>query len=149
MVVAQDTIQPPQGPVAFLFGAGASIDAGIPPSAGITEIMTSHARYCPSTEGVTLENLVRYLQLRIADHLGLRTEDINFEYILGALSEIITRSDSPLLPILGDVDTIIQRIGAKLSLEHAEDTLFALRRELLTIRKPVNYLHDLADFITM
>jgi hypothetical protein len=70
------------GQGACLCGAGASIDAGIPASVEIKRIMTDYAYYSPARDGIAIENLVGYIQLRIADSLGLRAADVNFECIL-------------------------------------------------------------------
>jgi hypothetical protein len=56
--------------VVFLLGAGASIEAGVSTSDKITEIMANYGAYCPSAESAAIENLVKYIQVRIADYEG-------------------------------------------------------------------------------
>ncbi len=108
--------------------------------------MTNYARYCPSPEGVALEHLVRYIQLRVADSLRTRVTSVNFELVLGAVSEALTRGRSPTAPIFGDIDAVLARMNDKLSLETALNKLYALLRELLTIRSPIDYLAPIKSF---
>jgi len=133
--------------VIFLTGAGASVEAGVCTSEKITEILVNYSSYCPTDDSVAVENALRYVQLRIADHLRVRAADVNFEYILGALAELVERDRYPVMPLFGEGDTVIKKLEGRLALDDVISRLYALLRELLFLRKSVDYLHPLKAFL--
>ncbi len=73
------------GDVMFLLGAGASVEAGVPSGDEITDMLLKFGSYRRTREGTDIENFLRFIQVRIANHLHVRTSEVNFEYILGVL----------------------------------------------------------------
>ena len=135
--------------VVFLTGAGASVEAGVFTSEKITEILVNYSSYCPTDDSVAIENALRYIQLRIADHLQVRAADVNFEYILGALAELVERHKYPVMPLFGEGDSVIKKLEGKLALDDVIGRLYSLLRELLFLRRPVDYLHPLKNFLDL
>jgi hypothetical protein len=135
--------------IIFLFGAGASVEAGVCTSDKITEILVNYGSYCPSENSAAIENLLKYVQVKIADFLQVRASDVNFEYILGTLMELVKREEYPIVPLLGEGDTLVKKLEEKISLNEVIDKLFALLRELLFIRNPVDYLYPLKNFLDL
>lgn len=133
--------------VVFLLGAGASAEAGVCTSKKITEILLNYGSYCPSESSTAIENLLKYIQVRIADYLQVRTSDVNFEYLLGTLMELSRREEYPIVPFLGEGDLLVRKLEEKISLTEVIDKLYALLRELLRIRHPVDYLYPLGTFL--
>ena len=135
--------------VVFLLGAGASVEAGVSTSDKITEIMVNYGSYCPSAEGTAIENIVKYIQVRIADYLQIRASTVNFEYILGTLIELSRRENQPIVPFLGEGDLLVRKLEQTIPLTRVVEKLYALLRELLFIRQPVDYLHPLQTFLQL
>jgi len=135
--------------IIFLLGAGASIEAGVNSSEKITEILVNYGSYCPSPESTAIENLLKYIQVRIADYLQFRTSQVNFEYILGTLAELSRREKSSIVPFLGEGDLLLKKVEERISLDEVLDKLYALLRELVFIRHSVEYLYPLKDFISL
>ena len=135
--------------VIFLLGAGASVEAGVCTSEKITEILVNYGSYCPSENSTAIENLLKYIQVKIADFLQVRASDVNFEYILGTLMELVKREEYPIVPLLGEGDTLVKKLEEKISLNEVIDRLFALLRELLFIRNPVDYLYPIKNFLDL
>ncbi len=133
----------------FLLGAGASVEAGVCTGDQITSILVNYNSYCPSEHGAAIENLLRYIQVRIADYLGVAASEVNFEYILGALVELSRRDEYPIVPFLGEGDNLVKKLERRVPLREVVDKLYALLRELLFLRKPVGYLDPLKDFLTI
>lgn len=133
--------------IVFLTGAGASVEAGVCTSEKITDILVNYSSYCPTDDSVAVENALRYVQLRIADHLQVRAADVNFEYILGALAELVERDKYPVMPLFGEGDSVIKKLESRLALDDVISRLYALLRELLFLRQPVDYLHPLKAFL--
>lgn len=131
----------------FLFGAGASIEAGVLPSDKITEILINYGKYCPSKNSTEIENLLKYIQIRIADYLQVRASEVNFEYILGTLSELSQREAYTVFSFFGEGDELVKKLEKKISLNEVVDKLYSLLRELFSIRYSVNYLYPLKRFI--
>jgi NAD-dependent SIR2 family protein deacetylase len=67
--------------VIFLLGAGASVEAGVHTSNKITDILINFGSYCPSENSTAIENLLKYIQVRIADYSQVKASEVNFEYI--------------------------------------------------------------------
>ena len=82
----------------FLFGAGASKQAGIPIGDEITNMLLNYSSYCPSESGIAIENLFRYLQAKIANYLEVKSTEINYELIIGALADLSNREDNITVP---------------------------------------------------
>jgi hypothetical protein len=91
-----------QKDVMFLLGAGASAEGGVHTSDVITDILINYASYCPSQYSTDIENLLKYLQVKIADHLRTRASAVNFEYLLGTLTELAKKGEYPVVPLLGE-----------------------------------------------
>ncbi len=134
--------------VIFLFGAGASAEAGVHTSNEITDILVNYGSYCPSENSTAIENLLRYIQVRIADYLEVKASEVNFEYILGTLIELSKRKEYPIVPFLGEGDTLVKKLEEVIPLQEVIYKLYALLRELLFIRKPVDYLNPLKNFLS-
>ncbi|MBI1725227.1 MAG: hypothetical protein HYR52_06290, partial [Candidatus Tectomicrobia bacterium] len=132
--------------VIFLFGAGASVEAGIPTSDRITNILLNYSHWSSSPESKHIENLLRYVQVKIADHLNTFASEINFEYILGALAELSSRSAFAVVPLLGEGDDLVRKIEARLPLRTVLAKLYSLLRELLSHIDSVEYLYPLSSF---
>lgn len=135
--------------VIFLVGAGASVEAGVSTSKKITEILVNYSSYCPSENSAAIENLLRYIQVRIADHLQVRATDVNFEYILGTLVELSRTKEYPIVPLLGEGDLLVRKLEEKVSLTEIVDKLYKLLRETLFIRNPLDYLYPLTNFLEL
>ena len=133
----------------FMLGAGASIEAGVSTSEKITEILVNYGSYCTSEESTAIENLLKYIQVRIGDYLKVRASEVNFEYVLGTLVELSKREEYPIVPFLGEGDLLVRKLEEKTSLTAIIDRLYALLRELLFVRNPVNYLHPLGSFVDL
>lgn len=131
----------------FLFGAGASIEAGVLPSDKITEILINYGKYCPSKNSTEIENLLKYIQIRIADYLQVRASEVNFEYILGTLSELSQREAYTVFSFFGEGDELVKKLEKKISLNEVIDKVYSLLRELFSVRYSVNYLYPLKRFI--
>ncbi len=137
---------PAASPVIFLLGAGASVEAGVFTAADVTEVLLNYAEHCPTAGGTDIETLLRYVQVRIADFFRVRTADVNFEQILGALMELSRRNDYPIVPLLGEGDSLIGKVEQTTSLDDIISRLYALLRDLVLVRRPVTYLSPLAEF---
>lgn len=135
--------------VIFLLGAGASVEAGVSPSSKITDVLVNYSSYCPSKNSTAIENLLRYIQVRIAEYLHTKTDSVNFEYLLGTLVELSKKEESPIVPFLGEGDQLVRRLEEKISLDEVIDKLYSLLRELLYIRYPLDYLSPLKDFLSL
>ena len=135
--------------VVFLFGAGASAEAGVCTADQITEILVNYGSYCPSSENDAIENVVRYIQVRIADYFQIRASEVNFEYLLGSLMELSKRSEVPIVPLLGEGDSLISRLENKISLDAVVYKLFSLLREMVSIKNPIDYLIPLKRFLLL
>lgn len=133
--------------VIFLLGAGTSSEAGVYTTGKITDILVNYSSYCSSEESVAIENLLKYIQVRIADYMQVRASDINFEFVLGTLMELSKRQEYPVVPLLGDADLIVKKLEQKMPLTRVVDKLYAMLRELLFLRYPVDYLYPLRDFL--
>ena len=133
--------------VIFLLGAGASVEAGIHTSNEITDVFTSYGSYCPSEYSTDIENLLRYLQVRIGDYLQIRASEVNFEFLLGALMELARREQYPIVPLLGAGDDLVRKLEQRISLDKVIDKLYVLLRELLSIRRSLKYLYPLKSFL--
>lgn len=134
--------------VIFLLGAGASVEAGVHTSNEITDILINYGSHCPSENSVAIENVLRHIQVIIADSLQVKASDVNFEYILGLLTELSKRKENPIVPFLGEADTLVRKLEKVVSLQKVINKLYALLRELLFIRNPVDYLNPLKNFLT-
>jgi uncharacterized protein YjaG (DUF416 family) len=88
--------------IIFLFGAGASVEAGVHTSDKITDILVNYGSYCPSENSSAIENLSRYIQVKIADYLQVKASEVNFEYILGTLMELSKKEEYSIVPFLGE-----------------------------------------------
>ena len=135
--------------VIVLLGAGASAEAGACTSEEITKILVDYGSYCPSEGSTQIENLLRYVQVRIADHLQIRASQVNFEFLLGTLMELATKSTSPVVPFLGEGDLVVEKVERVISLPNVIRKLYALLRELLCIRNPVDYLNPLSQLLDL
>ena len=131
----------------FILGAGASMEAGVCSSEKITEILVNYGSYCTSEESTAIENLLKYIQVRIADYLQVRASEVNFEYVLGTLVELSKREEYPIVAFLGEGDLLVKKLEQKTSLTAVIDRLYALLRELLFVRHPVDYLNPLGSFV--
>ena len=134
--------------VIFLLGAGASVDAGVHTSNEITDILINYGSHCPSENSTAIENLLRYIQVRIADYLQVKASEVNFEYILGTLIELSKREEYPIVPFLGEGDILVKKLEEVIPLQEVINKLYALLRELLFIRNPVDYLNPLKTFLS-
>jgi hypothetical protein len=132
-----------------MFGAGASAEAGVCTSAKITEILVNYGSYCPSEGSTEIENILKYIQVRIADYLGVRASDVNFEFLLGTLMELSNRQHLPVVPLLGEGDLLVKKLEQKIPLTKVVDKLYALLRELLFLTKPIDYLFPLKTFLDL
>jgi len=135
--------------VAFLFGAGASAEAGVCTSEKITETLLNYGSYCPSEGSTEIENILKYIQVRIGDYLGIRASEVNFEFLLGTLMELSEREHLPVVPLLGEGDLLVKKLEQKLPLSKVLDKLYALFRELLFITGAVDYLFPLKTFLDL
>jgi len=135
--------------VIFLFGAGASVDAGVPTSNEITDIMLNYGSYCPSRKGIAIENLLKYIQVKVANYFQVKASNVNFEYLLGNLIELSRRNESPTVPLLGDGDTLLKKFEDEIPFNEVIDEMYALLRELLFINRPVDYLYYLKAFLDL
>jgi hypothetical protein len=133
--------------VIFLLGAGASVEAGVHTSNEITDILINFGSYCPSENSTAIENLLKYIQVRIADYLQVKASEVNFEYILGTLLELSRKEKYSIVPFLGDGDILIKKLEKVISIQNVIDKLYALLRELFFVRNPVDYLDPLKTFI--
>jgi len=135
--------------VIVLLGAGASAEAGVSTSNEITKILVDYGSYCPSEGSTQIENLLRYVQVRIADYLQVRASQVNFEFLLGTLMELATKGTSPVVPFLGEGDLVVKKVEQAIPLPEIIRKLYALLRELLFIRHPVDYLNPLSQFLDL
>ena len=135
--------------VIVLLGAGASAEAGVSTSTEITKMLVDYGSYCPSEGSTQIENLLRYVQVRIADYLGVRAAQINFEFLLGTLMELATKSRSPVVPFLGEGDLLVKKVEQAIPLPEIIRKLYAFLRELLFIRHPVDYLYPLGQLLDL
>ncbi len=135
--------------VIVLLGAGASAEAGVCTSNEITKILVDYGSYCPSDGSTQIENLLRYVQVRIADYLQVRASQVNFEFLLGTLMELATKSTSPVVPFLGEGDLVVKKVEQAIPLPEIIRKLYALLRELLFIRHPVEHLNPLGQFLDL
>jgi len=133
--------------IIFLLGAGASVEAGVFTSEKITDILINYGTYCPSVNSTAIENLLKYIQVRIADYLQVPASEVNFEYILGTLSELSRKEEYPIVPFLGEGDFLVKKLEEKMPLNEVIDKLYALLRELFFVRQSVDYLYPLKDFL--
>lgn len=133
--------------IVFLFGAGASVEAGVHTSDKITDILVNYGSYCPSENSSAIENLLRYIQVRIADYLQVKASEVNFEYILGTLMELSKKEEYSIVPFLGEGDILVKKLEKVISIREVIDKLYALLRELLFVRNPVDYLSPLKTFL--
>jgi hypothetical protein len=107
--------------VIVLLGAGASAEAGVCTSNEITKILVDYSSYCPFEGSIQIENLLRYVQVRIADYLQVRASQVNFELLLGTLTELATRSASPVVPFLGEGDLLLKKVEQVIPLPASEE----------------------------
>lgn len=135
--------------VVFLLGAGASKDAGVPIGDEITEILLNYSHYCPSKDGILIENFLRYIQVKIATYRRVSSSEINFEHIIGTIVELSKREDYPIVPLLGEGDSIIEELEKRISLDEVVDKIYALLRELFLTRYPIKYLDKFQDFFDL
>lgn len=135
--------------IIFLLGAGASVEAGVFTSEKITDILINYGTYCPSENSTAIENLLKYIQVRIADYLQVRASEVNFEYILGTLAELSRKEEYPIVPFLGEGDLLVKKLEERMPLDGVIDKLYALLRELFFVRQPVDYLYPLKDFLNL
>ena len=133
--------------IVFLFGAGASVEAGVHTSDKITDILVNYGSYCPSENSSAIENLLRYIQVRIADYLQVKASEVNFEYILGTLMELSKKEEYSIVPFLGEGDILVKKLEKIISIQEVIDKLYALLRELFFVRNPVDYLNPLKTFL--
>lgn len=133
--------------VIFLFGAGASVEAGVHTSNEITDILVNYGSHCPSENSSQIENLLRYIQVKIADYLQVKASEVNFEYILGTLMELSKKEEYSIVPFLGEGDILVKKLEKVISIQEVIDKLYALLRELLFVRNPVDYLNPLKTFL--
>jgi len=133
----------------FLFGAGASAEAGVCTTAKITEVLVNYGSYSSSEDSTSIENLLKYIQVKIADYLQTRASDVNFEYILGTLMELSKRGEYTIVPFLGEGDLLVRKLEQRTPLTAVIDRLYSLLRELLFVRDPVEYFHPLKSFLTL
>src|SRR4030042_2280226 len=133
--------------IIFLLGAGASVEAGVHTSDKITDILVNYGSYCPSENSSTIENLLRYIQVKIADYLQVKASEVNFEYILGTLMELSKKEEYSIVPFLGEGDILVKKLEKVISIQEVIDKLYALLRELLFVRNPVDYLNPLKTFL--
>jgi hypothetical protein len=133
--------------VAFLFGAGASAEADLPTTREATDVFLNYSTHCPSDDSHLVENLLRYIQVLIADYLSVRASEVNFEHILGALMELEKRSEYPTAPLLGEGDALVKRLENRMGLGEVIDRLYGLLREMLHVEGNCSYLHPLKGFV--
>lgn len=133
--------------VIFLLGAGASVEAGVHTSDKITDILVNYGSYCPSENSSAIENLLRYIQVKIADYLQVKASEVNFEYILGTLMELSKKEEYSIVPFLGEGDILVKKLEKVISIQEVIDKLYALLRELFFVRNPVDYLNPLKTFL--
>lgn len=133
--------------VTFLFGAGASAEAGLPTTGEVTDALLNYSTYCPSDDSHLIENLLRYVQVLIADYLSVRASEVNFEHILGALMELEKRREYPTAPLLGEGDALVKRLENSIPLGEVIDRLYGLLREMLHVEGSCSYLHPLKGFV--
>ncbi len=134
--------------VIFLLGAGASVEAGVHTTNEVTDILINYGSYCPSEHSTAIENLVKYIQVKIADYFQVRASEVNFEFILGTLLELSQKEGYSIVPFLGDGDILINKLEKMLSTQEVIDRLYALLRELFFVRNPVGYLDPLKSFMS-
>lgn len=135
--------------IIFLLGAGASVEAGVLTSKKITDILINYGTYCPSENSTAIENLLKYIQVKIADYLQVRASEVNFEYILGTLAELSRKEKYSIVPFLGEGDLLVKKLEERMPLDEVIDKLYALLRELFFVRQPVDYLYPLIDFLNL
>lgn len=133
--------------IIFLLGAGASVEAGVHTSNEITDILVNYGSYCPSENSSLIENLLRYIQVKIADYLQVKASEVNFEYILGTLMELSKKEEYSIVPFFGEGDILVKKLEKVISIQEVIDKLYALLRELLFVRNPVDYLNPLKTFL--
>lgn len=133
--------------IIFLLGAGASVEAGVHTSNEVTNILVNYGSYCPSENSSLIENLLRYIQVKIADYLQVKASEVNFEYILGTLMELSKKEEYSIVPFLGEGDILVKKLEKVISIQEVIDKLYALLRELLFVRDPVDYLNPLKTFL--
>ncbi|MGO9378645.1 MAG: hypothetical protein ACLP29_08840 [Dissulfurispiraceae bacterium] len=137
------------GNIIFLCGAGVSAEAGIFTSDKITDILINYGSYCPSKNSTFIENLLRYIQVRIADFYQVKASEINFEYLLGTLIELSKKEEYPTIPFLGEGDLLIKKIEGSISLPDIVDSLNALLRECFFVKDSLSYLNPLNSFLDL
>lgn len=135
--------------VIFLVGAGASAEAGVCTSDQITEILTCYGFYSPSPEAAAIENSLRDMQVRIANLLQIRAPEVNFEHIMGTLIELSREEEYRLTPFFAEGDLLVKKLEQKITLTVVIEKLYALLRELLFVRNPVDYLYPLKNFLDL
>ena len=132
----------------FLFGAGASKQAGIPIGDEITNMLLNYSSYCPSESGIAIENLFRYLQAKIANYLEVKSTEINYELIIGALADLSNREDNITVPFFGEMDPFIRETENTIKLKDILEKFYMLYREILFVKYPPEYLYPLKEFLT-
>lgn len=133
--------------VIFLLGAGASVEAGVYTSNEITDTLVNYGSNCPSENSSAIENLLRYIQVKIADSLQVKASEVNFEYILGTLVELSKKEEYSIVPFFGEGDILVKKLEKVIPIQEVIDKLYALLRELLFVRNPVDYLNPLNTFV--
>ena len=133
--------------IIFLFGAGASSEAGVFTSDKITDILVNYGSNCPNQNSTAIENLLKYIQVLIADFFQVKASEINFEYILGTLIELSKKEEQPTVPFLGEGNLLIKKLEGVISLQDIIDKLNALLRECFFVRNSVDYLYPLNKFL--
>ncbi len=79
------------GSVIVVLGAGASVEAGVPTAAALTSLFSNFHRYFEDDDAPVIENLFRHLQLVIAQAEGKAASDVDFESVLGMLTDLASR----------------------------------------------------------
>ena len=133
--------------VVLLLGAGASAEAGVPTGDEITDTFVNYSRYCDSQDSFHVENTLRYMQVRIAEHMGGRAPDVNFEHLLGVLVELEMRGQYPVAPLLGEGDALVRRLEQQMPIRQLVDDLCALLREVLHVDGPCEHLRPISELV--
>ena len=74
----------------FLLGAGASVESGVPTANEFTALFSEFSRNLADEHAVTVENVFRQIQLSVAEAEGIAASRVDFESVIGALTDVAT-----------------------------------------------------------
>lgn len=117
--------------IIWLFGAGISRPYGVASSDQITETILNYSKYCPSDNSTRIENLLRNLHVKIALSRDTKTDNVNFEDLLGALLDLVSGSMSPLASFDQQESKIIAELTQGTSLANIYSKMYLLLREMI------------------